>query len=61
MKCCKCKVDLIGACMICKVCWDEWPKGVGFDDYCKRPVIETSVAKTCEGGLNPSGRSMEVV
>lgn len=33
MKYYRCKIELIGACMICKVCWQEWPRGMGFSEY----------------------------
>ena len=32
-RCCRCKIDLIGTCMICVTCWREWPKGMGFSEY----------------------------
>lgn len=36
-KCVKCLMDLIGHCMICKTCFQCWPQGLRFTEYCNIP------------------------
>lgn len=51
--CVICKVNLIGQCLICKSCFDAWPRGASFGDYCKmlykpEPVKYPAGHSVCE-------------
>ncbi len=49
-KCVKCLMDLIGHCMICKVCFSNWPQGYTFSEYCNAPYNpDTKVIPSCFG------------
>lgn len=35
-KCCICRIDIIGKCLICGDCFTKWPKGLTFAEYSNR-------------------------